>query len=105
MSAVRKDITIDRGSRKSFKIKFNFDIGAATIRAVVYENRTSDTPIISVIPAAVEGEANTYRVTFSSEQTNLLENEKYIWGIRLEYADGDKEVLIKGEIQVSWGLP
>ncbi len=105
MSAIRKDITIDRSSRKTFKVKFNFDIGSATIRVVVYESRISETPIISVIPVVIEGEANTYRVTFSSADTNLLVNDKYIWGIKLAYPDGNDDIIIKGEVKVSWGLP
>lgn len=105
MSAVRKDITIDRGSRKTFKIKFNFSIGTATIKVVVYESKASASPIISVIPIPVDGEPNTYRVVFSSIDTNLLVKDKYIWGIKLEYPDGNKEVIIKGEVQMGWGLP
>lgn len=105
MSAVRKDITIDRGSRKTFKIKFNFDIGSATIKVVVYESRMSEEPTISVIPVSVSGEANTYRVAFNSIDTDLLVKDKYIWGIRLDYPDGNKDIIIKGEVKVSWGLP
>lgn len=105
MSAFRKNIKIDRGSRETFKLKFNYDIGLASVLIVIYESQTSVEPLISITPTLIDGEPNTYKVVFTSAMTSLLVNDKYIWGIKLRYSEDDEVLIIKGEVKVSWGLP
>lgn len=105
MIAARKDITIDRGGRKSFKVRFSNDISSALLKVVVYKNQKASEPIIAVIPEAIASEANTYLVTFTTADTSRLIDDKYIWGVKLEYPDGNYDLIIKGEVVVSWGLP